>query len=250
MQRFAGKAVLVTGAASGIGLATTKRLAGEGARVLACDANADLLRKEAQALAGQGLEVVPRVFDVRDSAACGEAVAEVVARFGKLDVLCNIAGVLMFKHFTELTDEEWTKVFAINVNGVFAMCRAAIPHLLETRGNIVNIASVAGMVGVPYNAPYSASKGAVLMLSKALAVEYASRGVRVNTVCPGSVLTPMTSGVTPPAHTELPLFARLSPLIDHAQPEEIAGAVAYLASDEARFVTGSGLVIDGGQTAI
>ena len=102
-------------------MATTRRLAGEGARVLACDANADLLRKEVQALAGQGLEVVPRVFDVRDSAACGEAVAEVVARFGKLDVLCNIAGVLMFKHFTELTDEERTKVFAINVNGVFAV---------------------------------------------------------------------------------------------------------------------------------
>lgn len=250
MQRFTGKAVLVTGAASGIGLATTRRLAGEGARILACDANADLLRKEVQALAGQGLEVVPRVFDVRDSAACGEAVAEVVARFGKLDVLCNIAGVLMFKHFTELTDEEWTKVFAINVNGVFAMCRAAIPHLLETRGNIVNFASVAGMVGVPYGTPYSASKGAVLMLSKALAVEYAARGVRVNAVCPGSVLTPMTSGVTPPANAELPVFARLSPLIDHARPEEIAGAVAYLASDEARFVTGSSLVIDGGQTAI
>ncbi|MBK6676257.1 MAG: SDR family oxidoreductase [Rhodocyclaceae bacterium] len=250
MQRFEGKAALITGSASGIGLATTKRLAGEGARILACDANADLLRKEVQALADQGFDVTPWVFDVRDSAACDGAVAQAVARFGKLDILCNIAGVLMFKHFTDLTDEEWARVFAINVNGVFAMCRAAIPHLLATRGNIVNIASVAGMVGVPYNAPYSASKAAVLNLSRALAVEYASRGLRVNAVCPGSVLTPMTSGITPPANAELPVFARLSPLIDHARPDEIAGAVAYLASDEARFVTGSALVIDGGQTAI
>lgn len=251
MKRFEGKAVLITGAASGIALATTKRLAGEGARVLACDINAELLQKEVKALVEQGLDVTARVLNVTDSADCNAAVAEAVARFGKLDVLCNIAGTLMFKHFTDLTDAEWAKVFAINVNGVFAMCRAAIPHLLETRGNIINISSAAGIVGTPYNSPYSASKGAVLMLSKALAVEYASRGVRVNAVCPGHVHTPMTSGVVPPEGADFALFGRLSPLVlPGADPAEIAGAIAYLASDEARFVTGSQFVIDGGQTTI
>lgn len=251
MKRFEGKAALVTGAASGIGRATTERLASEGARVLACDINAELLQKEVAALAAKGYDVTARVLNVTDSADCNAAVADAVARFGKLDVLGNIAGTLMFKHFTDITDAEWAKVFAINVNGVFALCRAAIPHLLESKGNIINIASAAGIVGTPYNAPYSASKGAVAMLSKALAVEYASRGVRVNAVCPGHVHTPMTSGVVPPEGADFALFGRLSPLVlPGADPAEIAGAIAYLASDEARFVTGTVFVIDGGQTAI
>lgn len=250
MKRFDGKVALITGAASGIGLATTRRLAEEGARILACDISGDALQREVGALTEQGYDVAARVVDVTDSAACDVAVADAVARFGRLDVLANVAGILMFKHFTDLTDQEWAKAFAVNVNGVFAMCRAAMPHLLAARGNIVNIASAAGIVGVPYNAPYCATKGAVLMLSKSLAVEYAARGVRVNAVCPGSVLTPMTAGVTPPADADMSIFGRLWPLVDHAKPEEIAGAIAYLASEEARFVTGAAFVIDGGQTAI
>lgn len=251
MNRFEGKAVLVTGAASGIGRATAERLASEGAKVLACDINAELLNKEVEAWVAKGYAVSARVLNVTDSADCAATVADAVAKFGKLDVLCNIAGTLMFKNFTEFTDAEWARVFAINVNGPFAMCRAAIPHLLETRGNIINISSAAGLVGSPYNAAYAASKGAVLMLSKALAVEYASKGVRVNAVCPGHVHTPMTQGLMPPEGADYSIFGRLSPLLlPGAEPAEIAGAIAYLASDEARFVTGSTFVIDGGQTTI
>lgn len=251
MKRFAGKAVLITGAASGIALATAERLAREGAQVLACDINAELLEKSVASLRNQGLDVTVQVLDVTDSADCNAAVAEAVTRFGKLDVLCNSAGTLAFKNFAEFSDSDWARVMNININGVFAMCRAAIPHLLASKGNIVNLSSATGIVGAPYNAAYCTSKGAVLMLSKALAVEYAARGVRVNAVCPGHVLTPMTSGMRPPADADLAIFGRLTPLVQpSAQPAEIANAIAYLASDEARFVTGATFVIDGGQTAI
>jgi meso-butanediol dehydrogenase/(S,S)-butanediol dehydrogenase/diacetyl reductase len=140
MNRFVGKVALVTGAASGIGLATAERLAREGAQVLACDVNAALLNEEVPRLVDEGLTVTARVVDVTDVAACQAAVAAAVSTFGRLDVLCNVAGTLLVKRFTELTDDDWQRQMAINVTGVFFLCRAAMPHLLESRGNIVNIA--------------------------------------------------------------------------------------------------------------
>lgn len=251
MQRFKDKAALVTGAASGIGLATAERLAREGARVLACDINAGLLAEEVQRLAKDGLNIMARTVDVTDVQACNAAVAAAVQSFGKLDVLCNVAGTLLIRNFPDITDAEWHSQMAINVNGVFFLCRAAIPHLLETKGNIVNVASVAALVGIPYGAVYSATKGAVLMFTKALAVEYASKGVRVNAVCPGSTMTPLVAGFMPPPDADFGLLGRLVPLMQEpAQPAEIAATIAFIASDEARFMTGSGVVIDGAQTAV
>lgn len=251
MKRFVDKVALVTGAASGIGLATAERLAREGARVLACDINAPLLASETARLAAEGLQIGAHPLDVTDAAACNAAIAAVVAAHGKLDVLCNVAGTLFLKNFTEITDTEWHRQMAINVHGAFYLCRAAMPHLLETRGCIVNVASVAGLVGIPYGAVYSASKGALLMLSKALAVEYASRGVRVNAICPGSAATPLVSGFAPPEDADFSLLSRLMPLLpEHGQPAGIAATIAFMASEEARFMTGAGVVIDGAQTAI
>jgi len=251
MNRFEGKVALVTGAASGIGLATAARLAHEGAQVLACDVNAALLNEEVQCLAKEGLKVTARVVDVTDVAACKAAVAAAVSTFGRLDVLCNIAGTLLIKHFTDLTDEDWQRQMATNVNGVFFLCRAAMPHLLESKGNIVNIASAAALIGVPYGAVYSAAKGAVLMLSKALAVEFAGAGVRVNAVCPGSVMTPLATGFMPPEGADFKLLCRLVPLTpEHGQPADIAATIAFIASEESRFMTGAGVVVDGAQTAI
>jgi meso-butanediol dehydrogenase/(S,S)-butanediol dehydrogenase/diacetyl reductase len=251
MKRFEGKVALVTGAASGIGLATAARLAHEGAQVLACDVNAALLNEEVQCLAKEGLKVTARVVDVTDVAACKAAVAAAVSTFGRLDVLCNIAGTLLIKHFTDLTDEDWQRQMATNVNGVFFLCRAAMPHLLESKGNIVNIASAAALIGVPYGAVYSAAKGAVLMLSKALAVEFAGAGVRVNAVCPGSVMTPLVTGFMPPEGANFELLCRLVPLTpEHGQPADIAATIAFIASEESRFMTGAGVVVDGAQTAI
>ena len=249
--RFQNKSIIVTGAASGIGLATATRLAREGAQVLACDIQADKLREEVAHLSADGLKVSAHPLDVTDAAACQAAVTQAVAQQGRLDVLCNVAGSLFLKHFTEITDEEWHQQMAINLHGAVYLCRAAMPQLLETRGCIVNVASIAGMGGVPYGAVYSASKGGLLMMSKALAVEYGSRGVRVNAICPGSVATPLVAAFAPPEDADLSLFTRLMPVLpEHGQPAGIAATIAFVASEEARFMTGAGVVIDGGQTAI
>lgn len=251
MKRFEGKVALVTGAASGIGLATLRKLAGEGARVLACDVNAAQLQAEVDQLTASGLQAKARVLDVTDADACRAAVAEAVSYGGgRLDILCNIAGIGQFKHFTDVTKEEWDKVLAVNTTSLFVLSQAAMPHLLESKGNIVNMASSAGMVGIPYNAAYCASKGAVVLFTKALAVEYAGRGVRVNAVCPGAVNTPLARAFGAVEGLDMNLLMRSFPLTPfQAEPEDIADAVAYLASDEARYVTGHTLVIDGGQTA-
>lgn len=251
MQRFSGKTALVTGAASGIGLATVERLAREGAQVLACDINATKLNDEVARLQSAGLAVVAQALDVTDATACAAAVQNVVTAHGHFDVLCNVAGTLFLKDFTAMTDAEWHQQTAINLHGPFYLCRAAMPHLLKSKGNIVNVASIAGMVGVPYGSVYSAAKGGLLMLSRALAVEYGSRGVRVNAICPGSVATPLVEGFSPPENADFNLLSRLMPLLqEHGQPAGIAATIAFIASEEARFMTGAGVVIDGGQTAI
>lgn len=250
-KRYEGKVALITGAASGIGLATTERLAREGARVLACDINEALLTKEVARLAGDGLTVVARAVNVTERASARAAVETTLARFGRLDVLGNVAGILTTGHFADLSEAEWTRALGVNVTGVVNFCQAALPCLVASRGNIVNVSSVAGLAGVPYAVAYSATKGAVLALSRSLAVEYANRGVRVNAVCPGHVRTPMTAGTAPPPGADLALYGRLPPLIlPPAAPAEIAAAIAYLGSDEARFVTGAHFIIDGGQSAI
>ena len=258
MKRFEDKVALVTGAASGIGRATVERLAREGARVLACDVNAPLLRVEVKKLADAGLPVTAQVLDVSDAGSCAAAVAAAVAAYGRLDVLCNVAGTLLTRHFPEIRQEDWLRVIAINLNGVFFLTQAALPHLIETRGNVVNIASTAGVVGIPYGVAYSASKFGVVGFTKALAAEIAGTGVRVNAVAPGNVATPMTAKFELPANADMTLFMRLTSLMKApdgqtpaaAQPGEIAGAIAYLASPEAAFVTGSVFVIDAGQTTI
>jgi meso-butanediol dehydrogenase/(S,S)-butanediol dehydrogenase/diacetyl reductase len=253
MQRFENKIALITGAASGIGLATARRLAQEGAKIFACDLNFTLLETEMAKLSATGATVKTLNLNVADVSACHAAVAKAVETFGRIDVLCNIAGIGQFKNFADITQAEWDRMFAVNVTGLFAMTQAAMPHLLVSKGNVINMSSAAGVVGIPYNAAYCASKGAVLLFSKSLATEYASRGVRVNAICPGGVNTPLAAGFNNnlPKDIDGALLGRVFPLTPfNAEPEEIAAAIAYIASDEARFVTGIGLSIDGGQTGI
>lgn len=253
MKRFGGKSILVTGAASGIGRATAERFAAEGADVVIADINLDRANEVAAALAVEhGIKACPIRFDASDAQDCERLVAEAAETLGKLDVLVNNAGIMDWARADEYPIDKWERVMKINLHAVFYVSKFAIPHLLQTRGCIVNMSSAASLAGVPFAAAYCASKAGVNGLTRSMAVEFADRGLRVNAVCPGGVDTPLnTAAVTPmPEWLDMNKIARLSPKTNiMSAPEEIAGAVAYLASLDACNVTGITLSIDGGQVA-
>ena len=238
----------MTGAASGIGRASAARLGREGAHVFACDLDEGGLATLASEGEAEGFRLDTHVFDVCDPNACRDAVARAVKGCGRLDVLCNIAGISHLDKFERYTDEIWNRIIATNLSSVFFLSQAAMPHLIETKGNIVNMASTAGIQGQAYNAVYCAAKHGVVAITRSNAQEFARQGVRVNAVCPGGVLTPLLRETSMPEGAEPDIFGRMMPLLSLGKPEEIAGAVAYLASDDARYITGHTLVLDGGQT--
>jgi NAD(P)-dependent dehydrogenase (short-subunit alcohol dehydrogenase family) len=246
MKRFENKVVLVTGGASGIGRACALRLAAEGASVFAADVQAAALDATAKDARELGAACETALLDVTDEDAVREAVAACVARFGRLDVLCNVAGILRFDHTHELSLADWSRVLAVNLTGTFLLCREAIPQLLATRGNIVNMASTAGMTGHPWSAAYAASKGGVLAFTRSIAVEYAGQGMRANAICPGSIETPIKEAFRIPEGANPKLVRRIMPLTGFAGPEKVANLVAFLASDEGSHITGEEIRIDGG----
>jgi len=226
MTRFAGKRALVTGAGSGIGAAVARLLESEGAEVVAADLNATDIR-----------------LDVRDESQVAEVVRDV-------DVLVNVAGIGSTTSAPETELDVWEDVFAVNARGTFLCCKHAIPGMIARGGGaIVNIASVAALVGLRNRAAYCASKGAVVSLTRALAVDHVKDNIRVNAVCPGTVDSPWVRRLVEEAGESLDELTARQPLGRLGTPEEVADAVAYLASDAAGFVTGSVLVIDGGLTA-
>ena len=234
------RVAFVTGAASGIGRAVAERLRADGAAVVGFDRRPE---------GPDGVDVVEG--DVTDRAAVDAALAHVVDRHGRLDVVVNVAGVPQIGRVEDITDDEWRHVLDVNLTGPFLVCRAALPHLRATKGCIVNVASIAGLEGQAYTAAYCASKGGLVMLTRALAVELALEGVRVNCVCPAGVDTPLMLEVAEriPPGLEPRLFDRLQMLMPGLiSPGEVADAVAYLASDAARTITGHALTIDGGRS--
>lgn len=249
MARFDGKVVVVTGAASGIGRATALRLAEEGGQVLASDWDLERVTETVKLITDAGGQGRAMKTDVSNYDACGELIAAAVAWGGKLDVLVNVAGVGGFVHTTEETAENFSRTLGVNLHGPFNTARHALPHLLESKGNIVNVASIAGLEAHPYAAAYCASKGGVVMLTKALAMEYASRQVRVNAVCPGGIKTPFIKNFKPIEESDVSLMMRMMSIIGrYGQPSEVSSAIAFLGSDEASFITGEVMRVDGGAT--
>jgi NAD(P)-dependent dehydrogenase (short-subunit alcohol dehydrogenase family) len=240
VRRFDGRTALVTGAASGIGRATCLRLAEEGARLVAADV--DLAGAEKTALEIGGLAVACDVSREADVERCVAAAVEHGG--GRLDVLAHCAGILRFTHTHEETLEAWNRILAVNLTGTFLACRAALPHLVASRGAIVLMSSTAALKAHPWAAAYSASKGGVQALTLALAVEYGKQGVRVNCVCAGAIETPIKQAFKLPKGADAKLLNRIMPLTRFGPPEDCAAAIAFLSSDDARHVNGEFLRVD------
>jgi meso-butanediol dehydrogenase/(S,S)-butanediol dehydrogenase/diacetyl reductase len=252
MSGFDGRVVFVTGAGSGVGRATMLHLASLGARVFGVDINREGVSETVGSVKAAGGVADGAHCDVADRASVDAAIARAVEAFGGLDVLVNVAGIGGFKRFEEVEEADWARTLGVNLTGAFNTSQAAMPHLLASAGRaIVNVSSTAGLRGTAYATPYSASKFGLVGLTRSLALEFASRDLRVNCVCPGGVKTPLGR-----------FFQRREDFEQHvvdysappkpghfAEPEDIARLIAFLASDDARMVNGAVLTADGGALA-
>jgi len=247
------RVAVITGAGSGIGQAMARLFAGEGARIFAADVNESAAQETARIITEAGGTCRTFAVDVSRPEQVRAMVDAAISAFGRIDILCNNAGIGSTTDVVECEPDEWDRVMTVNVKSVYLGCKYAIPHMLAQGGGvIVNTASVAGMVGLPKRASYSASKGAVIALTRQVAVEYVEQGIRVNCLCPGTVDSPwvgrLLQQADDPVAARQALVAR-QPLGRLGTPDEIAAAALYLVSDDAAFITGTGLVIDGGLTA-
>jgi 3alpha(or 20beta)-hydroxysteroid dehydrogenase len=245
--RMAGKVALVTGGASGMGAAHVRALAREGARVAITDIAAEAGAELEGELRAAGSEVAFYEHDVTDSDSWEQVVTGIERAYGRIDVLVNNAGIQMRSVGIEVEDREWDTVTAVNQRGVFMGLRAVIPGMVSAGGgSIVNIASLAALVGLPGSLPYQASKSAVLGLTRGAAVAYGPDNIRVNAICPGLIVTGMTESATDEAIAGI--LSQVA-LRRDGRPEEVAGVVLFLASDESSYITGVALPVDGGYTA-
>ena len=247
MGRFANKVVLVTGAASGIGRATARRLASEGATVVVGDINEAGLKAVADEIKGTAIP-----FNAGNAEACRAFIKSAVEKHGRIDMLCNIAGIMDWAPLDQFGADRWDRMVAINLSSVFHLSQAAMPHLLKTKGNIVNLASAAGLVGIAYTSAYCAVKHGVVGLTKSMAVEFASKGVRVNCICPTGVKTAMMDNLAFPENVDMSLLMRNNSKMGEGEmieAEDVAAAVLYLGTEDARYITGVALPVDGAQTA-
>jgi meso-butanediol dehydrogenase/(S,S)-butanediol dehydrogenase/diacetyl reductase len=245
MTSLEGKVALITGTSAGLGAATAKVFAERGASVFGIARDATRMAAVFADVPGGRYSSV----DVTTPAACRQAVADCVAAFGRLDVLVNVAGFHKMRHTMAVTDEEWERDLAVNLNGPFYLCRAALPHLLEAGGNIVNVASIAGVEGEVYSAGYCAAKHGLVGLTKALAVEFTKEMLRVNVVCPGGMPTAQSTEFEAPENADWDLILRIASPRGFMETADVAKTIAFLASDDAAAVHGAVYRVDNGKGA-
>ena len=251
--RLAGKVVLITGAGSGMGAEATVRFASEGAKVAACDMNLEAVQRVVQTAEAAGGKAIAISMNVAKEAEVKAGVAAAIKAFGKLDVLYNNAGIFPNDDNSVVNTEEkvWDTVLAVNVKGVYLVCKHGIPEMLANGGgSIINVASFVALVGcsVPQDA-YTASKGAVLALSKSLAVQYGPKGIRTNAICPGPIETPLLTAWLFKEPAEKAKRLNRIPMGRFGKSEDIVNMALYLASDESRWTNGAAMVVDGGITS-
>lgn len=250
MQRLQGKVAIVTGGGSGIGASTSHLFGAEGAQVVVVDKRGDAAETTAAAIRESGGSALAVCADVTQAREVEAMVDTTVDTYGGLDVIFNNAGIGVQGNVVDMPEETWDRVVALNLTGVFLGCKYAIPKMIERGGgSIVNTASIMGLVGSSLSAVYPATKGGVVLLTRNAALDYAKHNIRVNCICPGHIETPLVQRLfdsKPEAREEL---VRHYPIGRLGKPHEIAEGVLFLASDEASFMTGSSLVIDGGYTA-
>ena len=249
MNRYEGKSVVVTGAASGIGRATAERLASEGGLVACLDVSEPALKEAVSDIQAAGGSAAAFVCDVSNFEDVRAAVGAAVSEFGPTDVLCNIAGVGRYYNSTEMKPEEWQRIIDVNLTGTWFVAQAVLPHMLDRGGVILNTASTSGLAAQPWQAAYCASKGGVVMLTKALALEYWDRKLRVNAIAPGGVDTPIIRDFARlPEGGDMNRITRYISPLGFCPPADLASLYAYVGSDEAHYMTGSVVLMDGGMT--
>ncbi|MGA5464600.1 SDR family NAD(P)-dependent oxidoreductase [Mycobacterium sp. NPDC050041] len=245
MSQLNGKVALVTGASAGLGAATAKLFAERGASVFGIARDADRLAEVFAGVPGGRFASV----DITTAAACRDAVSQCVAEFGRLDALVNVAGFHQMRHTLDVTDEDWERDLAVNLNGPFFLSRAALPHLLEAGGSIVNVASIAGVEGEVYSAGYCAAKHGLVGLTRSLAIEFTSNRLRVNAICPGGMRTAQVTEFAAPENADWNLIMRIASPRGFMDVTDVAKTIAFLSSDDAAAVHGAVYIVDNGKTA-